>query len=76
MYYGVNDDAAIVLRLLGVPRTAAPRLARAMGSILGKPLTSVRTRLRSMDAASWGDALGPREGEVYQKVWRVLEGGE
>jgi len=76
VYYGVNDDAAIVLRLLGVPRTAAPRLARAMGSILGKPLTSVRTRLRSMDAASWGDALGPREGEVYQKVWRVLEGGE
>jgi len=74
VYYGVNDDASIALRLLGVPRTAAPRLAAAMGNILGQPLTSVRSRLSRMDESSWRQALGQREGEVYRRAWRVLEG--
>jgi hypothetical protein len=76
VYYGVNDDAAIALRLLGVPRAAAPRLAQTMGNVLGQPLTGVRARLRSMDQATWQEALGQQEGQVYQKVWRVLEGIE
>lgn len=74
VYYGVNDDAAISLRLLGVPRAAATGLANAMGNVLGQPLTNVRARLRSMDESSWQQALGRREGDVYRKVWRVLEG--
>lgn len=28
----------------------------------------------SMDESSWQQALGQREGDVYRKVWRVLEG--
>lgn len=76
VYYGVNDDAAIALRLLGVPRAAATPLATSMGNILREPLSSVRVRLRSMDTLSWGQALGQREGEIYRKVWRVLEGLE
>src|SRR5690606_796908 len=28
VYYGVNSDEAVALRLLGVPRTAAPALAK------------------------------------------------
>jgi len=74
VYYGVNDDEAIALRLLGVPRTAAPRLATSMGNITEQPLTSVRSRLRSMDEAGWQQALGQREGVVYREIWRVLEG--
>lgn len=74
VFYGVNDDEAIALRLLGVPRTAAPRLAADMGDIQGQPLTNVRTRLRTLDEASWQRVLGQHEGEVYRKVWRVLEG--
>ena len=74
VYYGVNDDAAISLRLLGVPRAAAAGLANSMGDVFGQPLTSVRERLRSMDESSWQQALGQREGDVYRKVWRVLEG--
>jgi len=76
VYYGVNDDAAIALRLLGVPREAATELARTMDDLLGQPLTTMRTRLREMDEAGWREALGQREGRVYQKVWRVLEGLE
>ncbi|AOV98891.1 DEAD/DEAH box helicase [Dehalococcoides mccartyi] len=74
VYYGVNDDAAITLRLLGVPRTAATSLATSMGSIINESLPSVRVRLRTLDAGVWSQALGQRQGEVYRKVWRVLEG--
>jgi len=74
VYYGVNDDAAIVLRLIGVPRAAATKLAETMSDVLSQPLTSVRTRLRDMDESGWQQALGQHEGEVYHKVWRVLEG--
>jgi hypothetical protein len=76
VYYGVNDDSAIALRLLGVPRIAATPLANAMGGFLDQPLTAVRERLKGLDEAVWTEALGQREGRVYRKVWRVLEGLE
>ena len=74
VYYGVNDDDAIALRLLGVPRTAATRLAGSMNNLLVEPLTNVRSRLRDMDETNWQHALGEREGKIYRRVWRVLEG--
>ena len=76
VYYGVNDDSAIALRLLGVPRAAAAPLARAMGNILEQPLAGVRDRLKGLDETGWTQALGQREGKIYRKVWRVLEGLE
>ena len=76
VYYGVNDDSAIALRLLGVPRAAATPLANAMGNVLGQPLTGVRERLTGLDEAGWTQALGQPQGTIYRKVWRVLEGLE
>jgi hypothetical protein len=73
-FYGVNDDHAIVLRLLGVPRMAATPLAKAMGEISNQPLSQVRDQLKQMGEAEWGKALGDHQkGKVYHKVWRVLE---
>jgi len=74
VYYGVNNDSAVALRLLGVPRTAATSLASFMGDVLTEPLASIRGQLRDMPAASWQQALGQHHGEVYQRVWKVLEG--
>ena len=75
VYYGVNDDNAIVLRLLGVPRTAAVNLADSMDDdIFEEPLGGVRKHLSSMDEMSWQRALGQNEGKTYREVWRVLEG--
>ncbi|NLM29040.1 MAG: DEAD/DEAH box helicase [Methanomicrobiales archaeon] len=74
VYYGVNSDAAIILRLLGVPRSAAAPLAASMDEITQKPLRDVRAHLQSMDRESWIQALGQHEGEVYWKTWRTLEG--
>ena len=74
VYYGVNDDNAIALRLLGVSRSAAVKLADSMSGILDQPLTNVRGYLRNMDKPAWQRVLGEQEGEVYRGVWRVLEG--
>ncbi len=76
IYYGVNDDSAIALRLLGVPRIAATPLANVMGDILEQPLSGVRERLKGLDETGWVQALGEHKGKVYRKVWRVLEGLE
>ena len=76
VYYGVNSDKAIALRLLGVPRGAATKLAGSMGDLLGEPLVNVRSHLHEMDEAGWRQALGEREGKTYRDVWRVLEGLE
>ncbi len=76
VYYGVNDDSAIALRLLGIPRTAAIPLANAMDDILEQPITRVRDRLENLDETKWVEALGEREGKIYRKAWRIMEGLE
>lgn len=76
IFYGVDTDDAIDLRLLGVPRSAAPALA----SLLGKNKTgdSVHTRRAALNAltdADWSGAIGAT-GPVYRRAWRVIEGFE
>lgn len=73
VYYGVNSDEAVALRLLGVPRTAAARLAVSLGVGADEPLNEVRARLRASSAAAWRTALGDR-GESYHRVWSIIEG--
>lgn len=74
VYYGVSDEDAIALRLLGIPRMAAQPLAFQMKANGHRPLTEVRNELRSSDASFWTSALGSDKGQVYRKVWRILEG--
>jgi hypothetical protein len=74
IYYGVNSDDAIDLRLLGVPRKAAQPLADALATRDGsRGLSSLRTRLSSLDDAGWRNAVGP-VGPTYRRAWRVIEG--
>jgi len=75
VFYGVNDDSAIVLRLLGIPRTAAMPLANSMSDILNQPLPQVRSSLRSLPGQRWAEALG-ENALVYKKIWHILEGIE
>lgn len=72
IYYGVNNDSAITLRLLGIPRSAAVSLASSM-SPMTQPLPQVRDYLRNLPEKHWTDALGD-SGKIYRKIWRVLEG--
>lgn len=73
VYYGVNSDSAIVLRLLGIPRAAAIPLTETLLDILDAPLPRVRDHLKQLPEDIWKQALG-ESGQVYRNVWRVLEG--
>jgi hypothetical protein len=53
---------------------AAMHMAQNHPEMTTEPIASVRARLRNMGAADWRAAYGGPDGEVYRKVWRVLEG--
>ncbi|TQE99923.1 MAG: DEAD/DEAH box helicase [Spiribacter salinus] len=76
VFYGVNSDEAITLRLLGIPRMAATHMAQSNPDLAAGPVASVRSRLRDLsgNADQWRAAYGSTDGEVYRKAWRVLEG--
>ncbi|MEW6218911.1 MAG: DEAD/DEAH box helicase [Thermodesulfobacteriota bacterium] len=73
VYYGVNSDEAVALRLLGVPRTAATPLATALGVTASESLHVIRNRLRASTVDTWRRALGER-GASYHRVWTIMEG--
>ena len=73
VYYGVNSDEAVALRLLGVPRTAAPALAAGLEVKADEPLHQIRRQLRAADVSEWTKAMGER-GASYHRVWSIMEG--
>lgn len=74
VFYGVNSDAAIALRLLGVPRGAAtPLSARLPTAQRGEAVAQIRNELSEMAEQDWQVALGVKGG-LYRSVWRILEG--
>ena len=73
VFYGVNTDEAIALRLIGVPREAAQSMAQTLGDAVREtPLPQLRTKLAKSDA-EWSKAMGD-SGRDYFKIWRILEG--
>lgn len=75
VFYGVSTDEAITLRMLGVPRRAATRLAQTMELSISDSLPSIRQRLQTLPEKDWVAALGS-EGSTYRKVWRIMDGAE
>ena len=73
IYYGVNSDEAVALRILGVPRTAAVPLTRQLGVGPSEPLHQLRGRVRSAGVDAWRAAMGER-GASYYRVWSIIEG--
>lgn len=73
VYYGVNSDEAVALRLLGVPRAAATPLAKWLGVGASEPLNEVKAKLRAADVNTWRTALGDK-GESLHRVWSIIEG--
>ena len=73
VYYGVNSDSAVALRILGVPRSAALPLSQELGIKPSEPLHEVRSKVRAADGSTWRAALGDR-GTSYHRVWSIIEG--
>ncbi|MCO5164861.1 MAG: DEAD/DEAH box helicase [Planctomycetes bacterium] len=74
VFYGVNTDEAIALRLLGVPRTAATPLAKTMKVSPEESISSLRARLTEAGVNPWSKALGRTKGKAYHRVWSIIEG--
>ena len=75
VFYGVNSDEAIALRLLGVPRTAAAPLASHCDETINQPLPKLRETLVNLTEGDWETAVG-QNGSIYRRVWQILEGVE
>jgi hypothetical protein len=71
----VSTDESIALRLLGVPRKAAPALALSLNLRREDALPAIRQRLAAMSEQEWNSAVGPSAG-VYWRVWKIMEGKE
>jgi hypothetical protein len=74
VYYGVNSDDAMMLRVVGVPRIASNELSKELVSIKNESVVNVRQVLRKGGQELWRKAMGEEKGIVYHKVWSVLEG--
>jgi superfamily II DNA/RNA helicase len=73
VFYGVDSDDAIAMRLLGVPRLAAEPLAPELQSVReGGSIPAIRRELADADIGAWTRALGEK-GQLYRSIWRVLE---
>ena len=72
VYYGVNTDEALLLRLIGVPRRAAEPLSRTLEMSSETPLTEARAALREGGEGPWQQALGDL-GPTYRMVWSIIE---
>jgi len=70
VYYGVDTREAVALRLFGVPRAAAPALARTHGA--GRGTEELREFLKNSSPSEWTQALGDI-GQSYFDAWRLVE---
>lgn len=73
VFYGVQSESALLLRMTGVPRTAAESLADALEVGPDESITNVRRKLQNSEDAVWKAAVGDL-GPTYRNVWRILEG--
>jgi len=81
IYYGVNTDEAIVMRMNNVPRSIAHQLGTIYKQEVSniykvKPL-EVTNWLKDLDESVW-DSVVPKtkkiSGEYYKKIWKKLSG--
>ena len=83
IYHGVKTEAAVLMRMNGVPRSIAGRLGdsfhtSAASSGDGSGVQKVRSFLENASIETWNRARpseAPLSGREYQEVWKII-GGE
>jgi len=78
VYYGVNSEEGIVMRINNIPRSIANKL----GKMCKKELGSISPRsaykwLKSKPTSVWDEVVPPNKditGEDYKKIWEKLSG--
>lgn len=77
VYFGVKSEAAIWLRMAGVPRLVAPKLGSLWQSEVGTvptSLSSVRDWVSSLDDGAWGSVLAGVQisAPSMREIWNEL----
>jgi hypothetical protein len=72
IYYGVDNEKSLILRMIGVPRM----LSFSLAQIIDKPLSSysfpeVRKRVRSLNTSDW-DSLSPKNSSLSGSEWKRI----
>lgn len=75
VYYGVDTEDALLMRMAGVPR----RLAKSLSKILPKnqtlSLTQIRSRINNLSTAEWNSLVPPGStlsGQEWKKLSEIL----
>lgn len=83
IYYGVNTDEAILMRINNVPRSIASSLGskfiKDSKDIYGYSSSKVHEWLDKLSADEWNSAVMANEsidGKNYKKIWKILNGEE
>ncbi len=81
IYYGVNTDDAILMRINNIPRSIAPEMGRRFkakkSNIYESTSTEVTDWLRSLPEHDWNNIVQKKQvitGKEYKKVWQILNG--
>lgn len=71
VYYGVDSESALLMRMAGVPR----RLAKSLSTIINNneklTLSEIRNRINTLSEAEW-NAIAPKNSGISGKDWQQL----
>ena len=80
IYYGVNTDEAILMRMNNVPRSIAKEMGdeykKEVNSIYDKSSYDVRTWIDDLSENKWesfAKSKGIISGEDYKRIWNILD---
>lgn len=82
IYYGVNSDEAVLMRINNIPRSIASDLGHVYKSqvsdIYKSTTTEVSNWLKNQPTSVWDNAVNNKEisGSDYKRVWGILNGEE
>ena len=73
VYYGVNSDEAVALRLLGGAQDSSAGARDGSCGQCRRAASQSSQTLRAADVSEWTNAMGER-GASYHRVWAIMEG--
>lgn len=82
IYYGVNSDDAILMRINNIPRSIAPEFGNVyknkVSDIYNSTTTEVSSWLKDLPAEVWDNLVNKKgiSGGDYKRIWRILNGEE
>ena len=82
IYYGVNSDEAILMRINNVPRSIAPDFGNVykeqVADIYNATTTEISDWLRDLPERVWDNVVNNKgiSGGDYKKIWKILNGEE